>query len=279
MRVRPILMIASVATAVLLASCGSGVKPLALVASSPGSVAVGQARILLGLVDPETQAFLADPDVEATATFVGPNEQTIAEVPLDFVWAVPDVRGLYRAEVDLPEPGGWSVAVSATGYETTEPTLIMVAAETAMPQIGDPGPVATTRTAADADLAEISSDPDPDPALYRLSLDDALADGRPTVIVFATPAFCASATCGPVLETVKGITPDHPGADFVHVEIYENLDAATTEHLVPVPAVEAWGLPSEPWVFVTDADGIVTALFEGTVGVDELTAALSEAGA
>lgn len=264
--------------ALLLAACSAPLQPLAIVASSPRSLEVGEQRILVGLIHPESQALLASPDVEATATLVGPDGETLPDVPLEFIWAVPDQRGLYRAVVDFPAPGGWSVTVEAEGYATTEPTLVMVSEDTAMPQVGDPAPAVATRTAT-ADYSEISTDPSPEPAFYSLSLDEALADERPTVVIFATPAFCTSATCGPVLDSAKQVAPDHPGVDFVHVEIYENLDAESFEDLVPVEAVDAWELPSEPWVFVTDADGTVTARFEGTVDPAELEAALVALGA
>lgn len=261
----------------LVTACGGSPQPIALVASSPGSLEVGNQRVLLGLIDPETQAFLPDPAVPATANFVGPKDETI-EVPLDFTWAIPNVRGLYRAEVDLPSAGPWSVSVAAEGFEPTESTPFVVSEETAMPQVGDPAPAVETRTSEGHELAEITSDTDPDPDLYRLSLDDALADDRPTVIAFATPAFCSSETCGPVLEHVKQVAADHPDVDFVHVEIYENLDAESFDDLVLVEAVETWALPSEPWVFVTNSEGIITARFEGAVDPQELGESLSQLG-
>lgn len=232
----------------------------------------------MGLVDPESQEFLADPEVQATATFTGPQQNEI-EVPLEFLWAVPEQRGLYRATVDFPQAGSWSVSVSAEGYEATEPTPFHVSEDTDMPQVGEKAPAVATRTAAEAELAEITTDPEPDPEFYRLSLDEALANDRPTVIVFATPAFCTSQTCGPLLDQVKAMAGDHPGVDFVHVEIYQNLDAESFEDLVPVEAVEAWALPSEPWVFVTDSEGVVTARFEGAIDPEELAEALRAVGA
>lgn len=262
----------------LLAACSGTVQPFALVASSPGSLEAGEQRILLGLVDPESQESLADPEVEATATFTGPDD-TEVEAPLEFLWAIPDQRGLYRATVEFPRPGSWSVTVNADGYAATEPTPFPVNEETSMPQVGDEAPAVATRTTADHELAQITTDPEPDPELYGMSLDEALANDRPTVVVFATPAFCSSQTCGPLLDEVKAMTEDHPDADFLHVEIYENLDAESFEDLVPVEAVEEWSLPSEPWVFVTDPAGVVTDSFEGAMDPQELAEALAAVGA
>jgi hypothetical protein len=42
---------------------------------------------------------------------------------------------------------------------------------------------------------------------------------------------------------------------------------------VPVPATVEWGLPTEPYIFVVDSAGRVTAKFEGVASDDELRAA------
>jgi hypothetical protein len=111
--------------------------------------------------------------------------------------------------------------------------------------------------------------------MYEVSADDAVTNGTPAVIVFATPAFCQTAVCGPMLDQVKELRSTSDGAlDWVHVEVYE-LEDVDPNDLTPVPAALEWGLPSEPWVFVVDADGVVTHRFEGVVSEGELTAAVA----
>jgi hypothetical protein len=46
--------------------------------------------------------------------------------------------------------------------------------------------------------------------------------------------------------------------------------------LTPVQATLDWGLISEPWVFVVDRDGIITASFEGVFADSELKLALDK---
>ena len=95
-------------------------------------------------------------------------------------------------------------------------------------------------------------------------------------MAFSTPAFCQTATCGPTLEVVKQVATNHPDdVDFVHVEVYTNLDAGSFEGLELVPAIDDWRLPSEPWVFVVDGSGIIAAAFEGALAAEELEAALA----
>ena len=88
------------------------------------------------------------------------------------------------------------------------------------------------------------------------------------MVAFSTPAYCTTATCGPQLDVVKRLSESYSDrANFIHVEVYDNpheiqgdLSNARIAH-----AVTEWGLPSEPWTFIVDADGLVAAKFEGFV--------------
>ncbi len=264
----------------LLAACSSEeVSPFAVVASSNGSVGVGEEqRVMFALIDPETDEFLASPDREATLTLRDENGSPIGTYPMEFIWTVPDVRGLYVAHPDIPEPATYQATIDAEGLATAGPVGFVAFDDSPLVQTGEAAPASDTRTTAEfPDLSVISSDPDPDPAMYELSVADAVANGRPTVIVFATPAFCTSATCGPLLDQVKTLRPGFPDVDFVHVEIYDDLQVESVDDLTTVDAVSEWGLPSEPWVFVVDDAGVVTSSFEGAASDDELRSAIEAA--
>ena len=257
----------------LLAACGGGTEGIALVANTQQTLVPGPNRLLLAIASEEDGTFLSTPNVPTTARFFSDGVE-VAEVETTWVWAIPDVRGFLVANVDLTAPGRWEVVLEPEGGSPTPPTPFGVQATSAVPTVGDPAISVATRTHPDHPLAEISSDADPDPRLHELSLDEALANDRPTVVAFATPAFCTTASCGPTLDVVRSTMDSYPEVNWLHVEIYADLDAAAGGSLEPVPAVEAWGLPSEPWVFVIDADGVVRARFEGAVGGDELTRAV-----
>jgi hypothetical protein len=81
-----------------------------------------------------------------------------------------------------------------------------------------------------------------------------------------------------MLDQVKDLRPAYPAFDFVHVEIYDDLQVDNPEDLVFVDAVLDWQLPSEPWVYIVDREGLVVAAFEGAVNDAELTAVLDEFG-
>ena len=266
---------AVVVLSVMAAACGGGTEGVAVLANTQQTLGPGPNRLLMAIASPEDGTFLSSPDVPTVARFFRDGEE-VAAVDTDWVWAIPGVRGFLVANVDLPEAGRWEVVLEPEGSRPTPPTPFGVQESSPVPDIGDPAIAAETRTHPEYALDVISSDVDPDPRLYELSLDAALANGRPTVVAFATPAFCRTASCGPTLDVVRSVMDEYPDIDFVHVEIYADLDDAAAGQLEPVPAVLAWALPSEPWVFVMDEGGVVTARFEGATGREELIAALEK---
>jgi hypothetical protein len=268
--------LAVAALVVLLGGCGSGEStPFALVASSNGSIGVGTQRVMFALIDPETDEFVAAPDREALLTFRDENGSPLGTYEMDFIWTVPEVRGLYVARIEIPEAGTYQATIDADGFATAGPVGVVAFEDSPLVQPGEQAPASDTRTSAGyPDLEVITSDPEPDPAMYELSVADAVTGGAPAVIVFSTPAFCVSETCGPLLDQVKALRPGYPGVDFVHVEIYEDLQVESLEDLTTVQATADWGLPSEPWVFVVDEAGVVTASFEGAASDAELGVAI-----
>jgi hypothetical protein len=168
----------------------------------------------------------------------------------------PGVRGFLVANVDLTAPGRWEVVLEPEGGSPTPPTPFGVQASSLVPDMGDRAISVPTRTHPDFELSEISSDSDPDPRLHELSLDEALANGRPTVVAFATPAFCQTAACGPTLDVIRAVMDDYPDVELPpRGDLRRSRRRNAGGQSRAVPAVEAWGLPSEPWVFVIDADG------------------------
>jgi len=56
---------------------------------------------------------------------------------------------------------------------------------------------------------------------------------------------------------------------FHHVEIYRSNRGADV-----APTVAAWGLPSEPWIYTIDGDGIIRGRLDGAFGSEEIAANL-----
>jgi hypothetical protein len=241
-------------------------------------IGTGTSRVLFGVLEGGGRR-LGSPDDAVTITVshtdTPGDTQTATGI---FTWIIEDAFGLYRAEFDLDRPGLWRAVVQPDDGPALPDTGFNVLADTAAPAIGETAPAPPTPTSPAFPFEEITTDPEPEPRFYELSLDEAVGNGTPTVIVFSTPAFCRTATCGPLLDIVKGIAPQYPDVDFVHVEVYTNLTAPdfapVPENLAPAVLEEWWNLPSEPWVFVVDPTGTVIARFEGVMAADELAAVL-----
>lgn len=248
----------------------------------------GQNRFLVNLLT-STNEPLADPSREVVLRLydLAADPQTPAvTTTATYLSTGESLPGLYRAQVELGRPGEWGLEViarEADGSTRTGRMVFPVRETGTTPAIGAPAPMSQTPTAdTPAEIAQISTDDQPDPDFYRRSVDEALAAGEPFALVFATPSFCTSATCGPTLELVKAAAVDYKDElTFIHVEPYElqSTDGVLQPELsdrnlpIPIDAVNQWGLPVEPYVFVVDRDGNVSAKFEGIASEDELRAA------
>lgn len=195
------------------------------------------------------------------------------ETPTEFVTTtlqtegLPERRGVYRAELVLPVAGVWNGIVDF-GDEQTEFVFQVKEAPAAVP-VGAEGPRAASPTAADSLGVDPICTRTPPCPLHDRSLDELIGAGRPVAVLFATPARCASQYCGPVLDQLLPLVDGYPGIDVVHVEIYRD---DRSDDLVPT--VAEWGLPSEPWLYVVDGAGTVTARLDGAFATPELRAAL-----
>ena len=198
------------------------------------------------------------------------------------------VRGSYSTPIDFPEAGEYLLTVTPIGGDVEGEAHIplTVLADAPVPSVGDAPPASRTKTLGDGlDLPDVTTAYQPDAGLYEISVADAVASGQPSVIVFATPAFCTSPTCGPQVDTVAELRAAHPdAANYIHVELYDNPSEIQGDlsRAQLVPAADEWGFTSIPewtnesWVFVVDADGIIRQRFEGFATLTELEAALME---
>ncbi len=139
------------------------------------------------------------------------------------------------------------------------------------PDVGEPAPHVHTPTAADVggDLRKIDTRVPPD-QMHEYDLAEVLGK-EPAVLLFATPQFCQSRVCGPVVDEAEQVhQTDGKGVAFIHMEIYEE----NNPNLGVRPQVKAFHLPSEPWLFVIDKHGIIRTRIEGAWGIPELEQAL-----
>ncbi len=257
----------------LLAACSADSNSLGRLASSDRTIGTGEQRLLVGVIDLPTGEMVASPDVTPVAVLRDEIGSPLGEYEGEFVWTIPDVVGLYAFYVEIPGPATYQLDVDAGELGDLAPIGFVATDDPVQVAVGELAPRSESRTLADAPLEDLTSDPTPVESFHEMTVAQAVESG-PSVLIFATPAWCTSQSCGPMLDQVQALAPDYPELNYVHVEVYENIHVTDRADLVVVPTVEEWGLPTEPWLYVTDETGTVTAAFEGAVSDDELRSAL-----
>ena len=190
-----------------------------------------------------------------------------------------DATHIYVATLKLPHAGTyWMLAEPEGGSEKVQALgNVVVVKEDDAPDVGDPAIASDTPTLATAggDASTITTRTPPDESLLQYSVAGSLKAKAPFVVTFATPKFCSSRTCGPVVDVVEEVQhrlDGEGGVRFIHVEVYEGNDPANGFNRW----MEEWKLPTEPWTFLVGASGKIVERFEGTVSANELETAVRE---
>jgi hypothetical protein len=259
----------------------SGNQAMSLL-SSDSAMSPGQSYFSFALTTQDTGALIegASPQVylaqDTTSPAQGPFPATwYAFAPAsEFNDTSPrsQLTGTYATQVDVNAVGNWAVVavVDQNGAKLVGQGTITVTDQPIPAQIGTKAISVKTPVATTEEQAREIDTRDPPSPLHYISLDDALKNGKPTVVVFATPLLCESMLCGPVVDEVL-LVYQSIGADtanFIHVEEFlpgpdHVPPPATLENVSP--GFKAWGFQTEPWVIVIDKGGIIRARFEGPV--------------
>jgi hypothetical protein len=165
-------------------------------------------------------------------------------------------RAIYASQVELPADGEWRVAAlirEGGEYGVSVLPDAIVGEFHRIPRPGEPAPLIHT------------------PSEGRNRIDYADAYGRrPIMLLFTTPEFCQSRVCGPVVDAAEQVKQRYGDkAAFIQMEIYNDNDPAKNVR----PQVAAFHLPTEPWLFAIDRNGVVKKTLEGGFGVAEMTRA------
>jgi hypothetical protein len=192
-------------------------------------------------------------------------------------------RGIHTTDLEFGRSGLWSVSAEiprADGSAAHVEVRFPVAEKAHSVTVGQPAPASESRTiASSGNIATLTTGSLRDPDLYQHSIAEALERDRPLLIVFASPAFCTNAVCGPQVEIASELQDDYGDKiDFVHVDLYANPHEIQGDlskaRLTPI--LEEWGLSSQEWTFIVGTDGIVTHRFENFAPKPELIDALDQ---
>jgi hypothetical protein len=262
---------------------------------------VGKNRFALGILDGRTNAPLPDATVkfrffelhgnqgtlrfEADAVFRAPARDAGLATAVQHRHADGSLHihsnaeadvGVYTANVTFDKAGQWGVQAliqTKDGRQGAVQTAFEVAAQAKTPVPGEQAPRSRQLIARDVKhLSEIDTSAEPVAALHDITIADAIASGKPSVVLFATPGFCSSRICGPSYEILKKLMEQHQGkAHFIHIEVWQDFDKKVT-----TPTFQEWRLTSEPWFYIIDGKGVIHTRFDGPTTFAELDAALRE---
>jgi len=270
---------AAVAVTVLLSACGGATAPKTGAADSgelqatmiaSELVAGLQQRVPIGILDHNTP--VTDASVRVRSFLLGSGDKAAfkGESQAPFKGDGLEGAGVYVAHLDLKPAGNWGLEVTASrpnGARLSQRLAINVVSKPLVPGVGEPAPASHNRTSRDQpDLTEIDSGRPPDD-MHQVSIAEALRQHRPTLVVFASPAFCTSK----VLQSLEPAYKDR--LSFIHVEVYSNFKPDPSKRQL-APTVLEWRLQTEPWIFLIDQEGIIQSRFEGPTGTGELKTAV-----
>jgi hypothetical protein len=197
-----------------------------------------------------------------------------------------EARGVYQAEdVTFDRAGFWQADVTADveglGVQRASTTL-EVLDDPAYPAPGEAA-IATENLTLDSDAPPEAIDSRaanegevPDPELHEWTIARAIQEGRPALVIFSTPVYCASKFCGPVTDVVQHLATRYGDrAVFIHVEIWRDYN---DDPPVMNQGAADWLLRNggftEPWLFLIGADGTIVDRWANLWREDEVVAAL-----
>src|SRR5918997_2514825 len=204
--------------------------------------------------------FVAPADVLLTQDRYKSKQAATAQDPFAAVYAA---TGL-----EFDEAGEWAVLVATRsgGRLVGAPTQVNVVTKAAdkVPDVGERAPKVDTDTleSLKGDRALLDTR---DPASDMHDNFAEIVGKKPVALLFSTPQLCESRVCGPVTDVALQMRAKYGDEmAFIHQEVFvgNKREAGLRAPL------QAFNLQSEPWLFVLDKRGKVTARLEGSFGID-----------
>jgi hypothetical protein len=275
------------------AAAGRSLKQLALQVKATAQLGPGTAiytvprtRFAFALTNKENRFIYAPTAVYLSRGINGPAQGPFL-APADTLSVPPQYRSnenegpgglkaIYATNVPVPKSGIWDVlALTRVGKQLIGSTGEMpVALNTPIPSVGQrPPAIATDTLASTHGNLKLVTTRTPPESMHAVSFNQVLGK-KPVALLFSTPELCHSRVCGPVTDIMVYLQRYFGNQiEFIHQEIYVNNDP--TQGLRP--QLHEFHLATEPWLFVVNRHGVVTARLDGVFGLGEARAALETA--
>lgn len=190
-----------------------------------------------------------------------------------------EMAAYYPVSFTPPAPGRYQARWLDGGDETGRDFSVLAPGETVIPQPGDILPAVHTATTANArGIVDLCTRGDDCP-FHAIDLVDALDAGdKPIVLSIATPGFCQTEICGPVIELLIEAAAERDDLHVIHAEVYVDPEGAVNAGSFPGPTadiVTRYGLPFEPMLLATRPDGTIVRRLDATYDRSELDETLA----
>ena len=230
-----------------------------------------------GFVITTPSGFLTLPKVQIKVWLTGSRKETLKSDEAIFQKWPYGNRGLYTTILNFDHIGEWQADIDILSIEDGHTKISLnfnVDRTTDAPNVGDIAIPSSNRTIEDVvDIKELTTGSLRDKDLYAITIANSLESNIPSVVVFASPAFCTNAVCGPQVEVLQELKNLYIGtANFIHVDFYENpqeIQGDINNAILSTTVLE-WSLPSIEWTFVINRSGIIEARFEGFATFEEI---------
>lgn len=171
--------------------------------------------------------------------------------------------------VTFPRPGLYDIEAEIGGEVVRSEVQVLTPDRVEQPQVGaalPPADTATTGRTFDVDPICTAA---PQCPFHEVNLADVIGTGVPVVVLLATPAYCQTTACGPILDLLIEEAGGRQDLVVIHSEVYEDPKAVpdlSQAKLAPLPREYRMGW--EPSLFVTDASSMLVA--RGDIVVDRV---------
>ncbi len=222
-------------------------------------------RLPYTLVDAEGIPFASiDGPVSFTISFDG-------EQVGDAIQVEPRSDGVPRPYLPLsttfPRPGLYDIDARYGDATLNSQVQIYPPGDINQPIVGSVLPPANTPTPGQTFDVDPICTRAPQCPFHDVDLPTVLGTGRPVVVLLATPAYCQTAACGPILDLLVEEASGRDDLVVIHAEVYKNpkgvADLAQAD-LAPLP--DTYDMRWEPSLFVTDSSNTIVA--RGDIVVD-----------
>ena len=179
--------------------------------------------------------------------------------------------------VFTPEQPGEYAARTEFG-EFDVPFAVVNRGDTTLFQVGDPIPAFRTPTFDDpAGVTTVCTRSEEPCPFHEITLEEAISNDLPTLMLIATPAFCQTNVCGPNVEWLIELAEGRDDLNVIHHEVYEDFLGDTNSGGLPTraPMLEEWDISFEPSLFALDASGTITNALHLAFDRDEMEELIS----